>query len=155
MDQIKVNDQAPAYALHEAEIRAPIQLVWSILTGLAEWPAWNEGVQEMHLQGEVAVGTEFRWKTGGMKIRSRIEELTAPTRIVWSGRTMGIRAIHVWTLTKADEGTKVRTEESFEGLVVSLLAGSMRKALAKALQQGMAALKKEAEKRARAGLSRS
>ena len=155
MDQIKVNDQAPAYALHEAEIRAPIQLVWSILTGLAEWPAWNEGVQEMHLQGEVAVGTEFRWKTGGMKIRSRIEELTAPTRIVWSGRTMGIRAIHVWALTGTNESTSVWTGECFYGIVASLLASPLRKSLAKALQQGMAALKKDAEKRVRAGLSRS
>ncbi len=150
MDQLKANEKAPAYALHEAEIKAPIHLVWSLLTDLENWPAWNEGVEEMHLEGEVAVGTKFRWKGGGMKIHSRIEELTAPVRIVWSGRTMGIRAIHSWTFAEGNNGTTVRTEESFEGLVVSLLAGSMRKALAKALQQGLAALKTEAEKRAHA-----
>lgn len=153
MTQIKVNENAPAYAMHEAEIKAPVQLVWSILADLEKWPVWNEGVQEMNLQGPVVVGTEFGWKTGGMKIRSRIEEITTPLRIVWSGRTMGIRALHSWTFTEEKNGTKVRTEESFEGLVVSLFAGPMRKTLVKALEQGMAALKQEAEKRAPTAMS--
>jgi len=99
LDQIKDNEVAPVLAECEAEIKAPIQIVWQVLTDLEKWPEWNESVQEMHLQGEVAIGTEFRWKTGGMRIRSRIEEITSPVSIVWSGRTMGIRAIHVWALT--------------------------------------------------------
>jgi len=155
LDQIKDNEVAPVLAECEAEIKAPIQIVWQVLTDLEKWPEWNESVQEMHLQGEVAIGTEFRWKTGGMRIRSRIEEITSPVSIVWSGRTMGIRAIHVWALTGTNESTSVWTGECFYGIVASLLASPLRKSLAKALQQGMAALKKDAEKRVRAGLSRS
>ncbi len=82
----------------------------------------------MHLQGQVAEGTEFRWIAGSMKIRSRIEQVDPPYRIGWSGRTLGIRAQHTWTFAAVEKGTKVRTEESFEGFVVWLFARQMRKA---------------------------
>jgi len=147
MKQIAANEKAPAYARREARIDAPIQVVWSILTDFAKWPEWNESVQEMHLQGKVEAGAEFRWKSGSMKIGSRIEHIAQPFTIVWSGRTMGIRAIHSWTFTAEKNGTKARTEESFEGFLARLFAGPMRKILANALQQGLDALKKEAEKR--------
>lgn len=149
MIHIQANEKAPAYAMRDAWVNAPVQLVWSILANLEKWPEWNDSVKEMHLQGEVIAGTEFRWIAGGMKIRSRIEEVDSPSRIVWSGRTMGIRAIHSWTFAAEKNGTKVRTEESFEGLIVVLLAKQMRKALGNALDQGISALKKEAEKRHR------
>lgn len=147
MNHMQANEKAPAYAMREAYINAPLQLVWNILANFDKWPEWNESVKEMHLQGEVAAGTEFRWIAGGLKIRSRIEEVTSPVRIAWSGRTMGIRAKHSWTFAAEKNGTKVRTEESFEGLVVVLFARQMRKALGNALDQGISALKKEAEKR--------
>jgi len=147
MKQIATNETAPAFAKQEAHINAPIQVVWSILTDFEKWPEWNESVKEMRFQGPVEAGAEFRWKAGGMRIRSRIEQFTSPFTIVWSGRTMGIRAIHSWTLTEETNGTNVRTEESFEGLMAWLFASLMRRMLANALQQGRAALKNEAEKK--------
>ncbi|NLP11272.1 SRPBCC domain-containing protein [bacterium] len=152
MKQIAANEKAPAYARQEAHIDAPITVVWSVLTDLAKWPEWNVSVKEMRLQGRVEVGAEFHWKTGGMKICSRIEQITPPFTIVWSGRTMGIRAIHAWTFTTEKNSTRVRTEESFEGFMTWLFARPMRRVLAKALQQGLDALKDEAEKRHRAKL---
>ncbi len=150
MKQIAANEKAPAFARQEAHIDAPIQVVWSILTDFEKWPEWNESVKEMRFQGPVEAGAEFRWKAGGMRIRSRIEQIASPFTIVWSGRTMGIRAIHSWTLTEEKNGTQARTEESFEGWLAWLFAGQMRKALANALHQGLDALKNEAEKRGRA-----
>jgi len=150
MRQITANEKAPAYTRQEAHINAPIQIVWSTLTDLKKWPEWNESVKEMRFQGQVAAGAEFRWKAGGMRISSRIEQITSPFVIVWSGRTMGIRAIHAWTFAEEKNGTQARTEESFEGVLVWLFARQMRKTLANALHQGLDALKREAEKRARA-----
>jgi len=42
---------------------------------------------------------------------------------------------------------KVRTEESFQGLIVRLFARRMNNELAIALRQGLGALKSEAERR--------
>jgi len=61
---------------------------------------------------------------------------------------LGIRAMHVWELRGEDGGTRVRTEESFEGLVAKLFRGYARKVLAKALDQGISSLKSKAESQA-------
>ncbi len=149
MNGKQANDRAPAYAMRESYIDAPVQLVWSILADIQGWPQWNREVKEVSLHGEVSPGTGFHWTSGGMKIRSCIEEVESQRRIVWSGRTMGIRAIHSWMFTEEGSGTRVRTEESFEGLIVRFMAGKMRKTLEKALEQGLGALKDEAEGRCR------
>ena len=147
MPRIEVSKNAPAIATREALVDAPIDEVWAVLTDLAKWPQWNESVTGMEVHGPLAAGTEFRWVAGGMKIRSRIEEVEAPNRIVWSGTTMAIRAVHIWELAPADSMTRVRTEESFQGLIVRLFARRMRRELDRALEQGIGALKNEAEMR--------
>ena len=147
MTRREVPRDAPAYASSEALVAAPVDVVWGVLTGLEDWPKWNVSVSRMDCRGPVVVGTEFHWLAGGVAIHSRIEELDAPRRVVWTGRTMGIRAVHAWELTPAGGGTNVRTEEAFEGLIVRLFAGRMRRELDRALAQGLDALKREAERR--------
>ncbi|MGH3110343.1 MAG: hypothetical protein ACRDQT_05430 [Gaiellaceae bacterium] len=71
-----------------------------------------------------------------------------PQLIAWTGRTLGIDAIHFYRLEPRDGGTFVRTEESYEGLVARLLRGSLQKTLGRALADGLRYLKIEAEQRA-------
>ncbi len=78
---------------------------------------------------------------------SKLEELDRPERMVWSGRSFGIRAIHVWEFVEKDGATLVHTRESFEGLIVRLFRGTMKRILDNALQKGITALKNEAESR--------
>lgn len=147
MEQIKALRNAPAFAEEDVTVNAPVQEVWDVLAGLDQWPAWNTSVTSMKIHGPVLPGTEFHWVAGGMKIRSRIEEVQPLNRIAWSGKTMGIRAIHVWALSQDGDSTRVHTEESFQGLIVHLLARRMKSELSKALKQGLGALKSEAERR--------
>jgi hypothetical protein len=65
----------------------------------------------------------------------------------WNKSVSKIRATHVWELEEKGQGTQVHTEESFEGLVARLFRGFSRKTLAKALDQGVSALKAGAESR--------
>lgn len=147
MTSVAINSSAPVIGRAEALIEAPIETVWDVLSDLDGWPKWNPSVSRMNLRGRLDVGTTFEWVGGGSKITSRLEEIDRPSRIVWSGRTMGIRAVHVWELSTVPDGTFVRTEESFDGLLVRLLTGPMRKMLDKALRDGILALKVEAESR--------
>jgi len=144
---IEASPNAPAFAREEATISATVQEVWAVLSDLEKWPEWNGSVSAMEVFGPLLPNTEFHWVAGGMRIKSRIEEVEAPNRIAWSGRTMGIKAVHVWELSPAGDLTKVRTEESFQGLIVRLFAKRMNSELVKALRQGVEALKIEAEKR--------
>lgn len=142
-----INEYAPAIGQAEAIVAAPTDTVWDVLSDLPNWPSWNKSVSKLGLKGDIEPGTTFVWVAGGSKIVSRLEELERPSRIVWTGRTMGIRAVHVWTFEATAAGTRVRTRESFEGLIVRCFRGTMKKMLDRALEQGVEALKAEAEAR--------
>ncbi|MEZ4386102.1 MAG: SRPBCC family protein [Candidatus Krumholzibacteriia bacterium] len=145
MDQVVVNRSAPVVGRAEAVITAPVEVVWDVLSDLEGWPRWNPSVSKMRLDGPLAVGTSFAWVGGGSRITSKLEQLDRPRRIAWSGKTFGIRAVHVWEFRTVATGTSVRTEESFDGWIVRLLPGIMRRMLDRALRDGLDALKREAE----------
>lgn len=147
MEVNEINFDAPAVGHGTSTAQAPIDSVWRVLTDFESWPRWNSGVSRLKLMGDVRVGTAFQWKAGGLSIVSRIEALNPPLRIVWSGKTLGIRAIHVWEFEDNGEGTLIRTRESFDGWLAKLLRGPMGKMLNEALAQGAECLKLEAEAR--------
>jgi uncharacterized protein YndB with AHSA1/START domain len=143
-----IDPEAPVVSAHEIVIDAPIERVWDVLTAIDAWPAWNPDVKSVSIDGAVEQGSTFRWKAGPGTITSRIEHLERPHVIAWSGRTLGIRAVHVWRLESREGGTLARTEESYDGLVARLLRRSLQKTLDSALADGAGYLKTEAEKAA-------
>ena len=143
-----INRNAPAVAAAESLIHAPLDLVWSVQTDIAGWSRWNPAVTRAELQGPFAPGTAFRWKAGGAPIVSTIEEIIPKRRIVWTGRSLSIRAVHVWTFEEERGGVLTRTEESLEGPLVRLFVWPMRRMLASSVEQGLRALKAECERRA-------
>jgi uncharacterized protein YndB with AHSA1/START domain len=143
-----IASDAPVVSTHEIAIEAPIGRVWEILTAIEAWPAWNPDVKSVSIDGPVERGSTFRWKAGPTTITSRLEHVERPHVVAWTGRTLGIRAVHVWRLDSRDGGTSARTEESYEGLVARLLRRSLQKTLDKALADGARYLKAEAERNA-------
>ena len=142
-----VNRDAPVIATDEIEIAASPEAVWDLLTDLESWPRWNPDVRSMSVQDGLAPGSVFRWKAGPGTITSTIQDVEPPRRIAWTGTTFGIKAKHVYRLEPRGAATLVHTEESYEGLVVRLLRGSLQKTLEKGLSDGLRYLKAEAEKR--------
>jgi hypothetical protein len=106
-------------------------------------------VKSASVDGPVADGTAFRWKAGPGTIRSTIVRLEPPRLVAWTGRTLGIRAQHVWRLEHRDGRTIARSEESYEGLVARLFRRPLQGVLDKALTGGAHHLELEAERRAR------
>jgi hypothetical protein len=139
-------EAAPVASSAEGEIDAPIERVWAVLTAIEQWPSWNPDVRSVSVSAPVVEGTTFRWKAGPGRITSLVEHLDRPRLIAWSGRTLGIRAYHVWHLEGQNGRTLVRTEESYDGLVARLLRRSLQKTLDAALTDGVRYLKAEAEK---------
>jgi Polyketide cyclase / dehydrase and lipid transport len=85
------------------------------MAAFERWPSWNRDVKSMTMQGPVAPGSVFRWKAGPGTIESTIQRVEQPRLIAWTGKTLGIKAIHFWHLEPRDGKTFVRTEESYEG----------------------------------------
>jgi len=145
---MEVDQDAPAIAKAEIEIAAGQQVVWDLLTDFERWPEWQPNIRSISISGEVAEGSVFRWKPGPTTITSTIRHVDPPREIAWTGKTFGISAVHVWRLEPAGAGTSVSTEESWAGIMVRALRGSMRKMLQKELDTGLERLKAEAERQA-------
>ncbi|HYX76424.1 MAG TPA: SRPBCC family protein [Gaiellaceae bacterium] len=131
----------------ELDVAAPSETVWEVLTDFRRWPEWNPEVKSMSFDGPVEPGSTFRWKAGPGTIVSTLEQVDPPRSVRWRGKTMSIKAIHEWRLEPRDGGTHVETEESFSGFLASLLRRSLQKQLDQALEQALAALKRESERR--------
>jgi uncharacterized protein YndB with AHSA1/START domain len=145
-----INRAAPATAAGETQIDADPQTVFSVISGIDEWPSWNSDVKAAKLEGPAQPGTAFRWKSGPSSIVSTLEVVDPPNEIAWTGRTMGVRAIHVFRFEPRDGGTLARSEESWEGFIASLLKGFSRRTLDKGIRGVLSQLKAEAERRAAA-----
>ena len=146
---MKVNESAPAVASAEVEVDADPETVWEVLTSIDDWPDWNPGVRSAALEEGLAEGSRFRWKAGPGTITSTLQRIERPRLIGWTGRTFGIKAVHVHRLEPRGERTLVRSEESWEGLPVRMFRGRMQRTLDEALGPGLDHLKAEAERRAR------
>jgi len=156
MGSLDIDRKAPATASAEVVILAPLSVVWSILTKIDDWNRWNPDVSRVELRGPLTPGTEFHWKVrSGASIVSTLQEVEPERRVAWTGRMLGIRAVHVWTFEEQDGGVLVRSEESFDGFIVRLFAGSMRRTLASSLEKGVRALKAECERSVRAESSQA
>jgi hypothetical protein len=138
--------EGAAYGTAEIDVDAPVETVWRVLTELEKWPSWNPDVTSMTVDGPLAPGTVFRWKAGPRTIVSTIQRVEPARSVVWSGKTLGVKATHAWHFEQVGKQTHVLTEEALRGVVARLLRGSLQKTLDAALENGLKNLKAEAER---------
>jgi hypothetical protein len=142
-----INTLAPVNGAADGEIDAAPELAWDVLTALESSPSWNPDIRSIAVDSSLREGTTFRWKAGPATITSTVRDVDAPRRIAWTGKTLGIRAVHVYRFEAREGTTLVQTEESYDGLVARLFRGLFQKTLDRALESGLAHLKTEAERR--------
>jgi uncharacterized protein YndB with AHSA1/START domain len=145
---MEINKDAPAFAHAEIEVAASPEIVWAVLTDIDSWPSWNPEVRSASVSGPLTKGAQFRWKAGPGTITSTLQSVEPPHAIAWTGKTFGIKAIHVYRLEPQGDTTIVKSDESWDGLVVRLLRRPMTKTLQKTTESGLRHLKTEAERRA-------
>jgi uncharacterized protein YndB with AHSA1/START domain len=150
---MEIAADAPAVARAEVEVAATPEVVWDVLADVAAWPSWNPDVRSALLEGPLAAGTRFRWKAGPGTITSTLQQVEQPHLIAWTGKTLGISAVHVYRLRGQGDTTVVRSEESWDGALVRLVRRRMSRSLQRAIESGLEHLKREAERRASSGPS--
>jgi hypothetical protein len=148
---MEVDHKAPAIGHAETEIAADPETVWDLLADIDGWPSWNPAVSTASLDGELRNGARMRWKAGPGTITSTFQKVDRPRELAWTGKTMGIAAVHVYTLRPVDaHHTVVTTAESWAGLLPRLASKRVTRTLQDALDAGLGHLKAEAERRASA-----
>jgi len=146
---MEANYSAPVVASDQIDIDADPATVWGVISSIDTWPSWNPAIKTASLNGPLAEGTTFRWKAGPGTVTSTLRQVTPPQVLAWTGRTLGIKAVHVYRLEPREGGTVVYTAESWEGLTARLMRRSMQRQLENALRPGLERLKEESERRAR------
>ena len=85
-------DNSSVFAHNEIAIAAPPERVWRWLIRAANWPQWySNSANVTFLSGaspDLALDTEFRWKTFGAMVTSRVIVFDAPHELGWNNQTL-------------------------------------------------------------------
>jgi len=141
-----INQKAPVTCSKSILINASPERIWSVLTDINRWPEWQTDISSAILKSPVAPDIQFTWKSGGVKINSTIHTIKPMQSFGWTGKTMGIFAIHNWRLEQRNNQTEVIVNESMEGLLAGIFKKSFNKNLAKGMQKWLQLLKEECER---------
>ena len=135
----------PLIARKQLVINASPETVWKVHTDINAWSRWHSAISSARADEPLAVGSRFKWTSGGLNIASTVGLLEPPRRISWTGMSLGTRANHVWMLQAQNGGTLVTTEESMSGWLVGLLKLLSPAFLDRSLDVWLHDLKTEAE----------
>src|SRR6187549_2895219 len=104
---LNTNDLAPVKCRKTITINAGSKKVWLVLTDINNWTRWQKDISSSKLNGDLAPGSTFDWKSGGVKIHSTLHTVVAYKEIGWTGKAAGTFAIHNWRLIEKDGITAV------------------------------------------------
>ena len=141
-----INHNAPVKCSKSITINASSVTVWTVLTNINNWAAWQTDITKPTLNGELIPGSTFDWKTGGTTIHSNLHTVEPFNNFGWTGRTLGMLAIHNWTISEVSGQTIVSVDESMEGFLAKLFRKTFNNNLQKGMQRWLEFLKKECEK---------
>lgn len=136
---------APLVATKVAIIDAPIDHVWEIQSNIENWPKWQRDISIAKLHGPLEKGTVFTWVAMGMNITSQLQEVVENKIIGWTGKSIGMRAVHIWRFEKKGEKTSIQTEESLSGWFPRLIRIFKPNFLEESLDKSLNTLKIQAE----------
>ncbi|MDI1256270.1 MAG: SRPBCC family protein [Flavobacterium sp.] len=144
--KIQINNAAPVQCTKKIFIAAQPEIVWNILTDIHNWSKWQTDISNVSIENSMAPGTNFKWKTGGAKINSTLHTVLPYKAFGWTGKTIGLLAIHNWKLEQDNDGTLLSVEESMQGLLAIVFKKSFNSNLEKGMLHWLGLLKKECEK---------
>lgn len=111
-----------------ADIRAPRQRVWALLTDAAGMANWNTTVTRV--EGEIAAGKRLALQVPaapGRTFKPTVTEYERDRRMVWSeGAAPMFKGVRTYTLDEGADGTtRFSMVEEFRGVMLPMIKGSL------------------------------
>lgn len=142
--QRRIDHTAPITASRKVIVDAPVGRVWQLLSQPENWEAIGAGITNVEVQGVVAEGSRFSWRSGRTRLASRFAVVDVERELTWIGAALGSKVVHRHVLTAIDENTtSLYCEESMAGTLLVLFYSSAK--LSSALQTWLSAIKTRAE----------
>jgi len=132
---IQTDSQAACFSTEEILINASVRKIFEIVADIQQWPEWQSDVSRTSVSGSIGVGTTFKWKAGGLSIRSRLHTFSPSSEIGWTGRIAWITAVHNWTFLEENGRTRVIVEETLKGLGSSFMLPGLKKGMIRNLRE--------------------
>src|ERR1700719_897024 len=111
--------QSNAFVHNQIFINAPAKVIWSNLVNAKDWPSWYSNSADVQItnadEDRLGAKSQFKWKTFGFPVSSRVNEFVPNTRLGWFGDGTGIHAYHTWLIIEKRNGCEVVTEEKENG----------------------------------------
>ena len=140
-----IDTAAPVVTHHRRLIDAPVQMLWDIHTAVNQWPEWQHDIASARLNGAFEVGNSFDWVTvDGFSVTSTIYRIEPQRRVLWGGTADGITGIHEWVFESDQDGTVVRTAESWSSEQAAADPDGIRTILAASLESWLTFLERRA-----------
>ena len=137
----QINNKAPVVCRRQVTIYASAKVVYHALSQINEWVLWQPEIKKAKLKGFPKAGAAFQWISGGSKINSIIHTASPYHAFGWSGKALGIYAIHNWYIDEQSDHTVVHVEESMQGLLAFMFRKNIKKKLAKGMENWLQFLK--------------
>ncbi|MGO9453279.1 MAG: SRPBCC domain-containing protein [Candidatus Binataceae bacterium] len=141
-------NSSSVFAHNEIVIAASPDRVWRWLIRAARWPEWYSNSANVTFLAadppDLAANTQFRWKTFGAAVTSRVIVFDPPHELGWDARGVLI-AYHGWLIEPDGSGCRVITEETQNGIVPKLAWWYLRPMLERGHQNWVESLKRKAE----------
>lgn len=144
---INIHEHAPVKCNKTITIDANREVVWHVLTDINNWSKWNPIVTKAKLNSKLEENATFDWKSGGINIHSTFHTIESNCILGWTGKAMGVYAIHNWDLSEVNRQTRVRVEESMEGIFVKIFKNAFSISLERSMDKWLDSLKQECERR--------
>lgn len=110
-----------------AQIRAPVERIWSLLTNAAQFPRWNSTVTG--IDGEIAPGQKIvvRVPSSSRAFTLTVTDFEPNKRMVWkSGAAPMFKGERTFLLVPLSDGsTEFCMDEVISGLMLPLIKGSL------------------------------
>lgn len=131
----------------EVEIAAPPERIWALLTDAPGMPRWNSTVT--NIEGPIELGRKLaiRVPVSARVFTPKVTVFDPPKRMVWQdGAAPMFQGARVYEMTKTAADSRFTMTETFSGLMLPLIAGSLPD-FAPVFTQYAADLKRAAEAR--------
>lgn len=147
MTELTIDRGAPVVAEAEVLVRAAPADVFAVVTDIPAWPHVYPELRDVVVDGPVAEGVTFRFRTGPGTIDAKVVALGAAERFAIEGRGMGATSRYVFALSPTLGGTRLVAAQSMSGLAVRAARKMLQGIAETSLRDWLEGIKSSVEER--------
>ena len=131
---VEINSEAPVKVSKALKINKEASEIFKKLTDLEGLPSWFAALERVNAK-ELKEGSKIEFKFKRKRVKSEVHTFSkGEYKLGWTGRAIGIRAVHNWEVVEDEGGAVVFVDQSLEGPLAHLFANKFKVEVNKKLE---------------------